>query len=248
MIATIVRTRIVCFGRSPRSAKAGYMDIHEDHPDLPRLAKDGEVVAYFGYGSLVNRRTLRTKFLGIRRARASGWQRFWVPRIGTAQMALLSVVPVAGESVDGVVVYDLADHLPSVDEREAGYVRQIVEPGLVTIDKPPVGDVPLYIYEAPLGVPDAEQPQAAILQSYLDAVLQGFHDLYGEEGVRRFVAETRGFETSVLRDRSVPRYPRSVQLDPELAAFFDGLVVKRGARFRAADGASGTVFAPSPGA
>ena len=31
----------------------------------------------FGYGSLVNRRTLRTKFLGIRRASVAGWQRFW---------------------------------------------------------------------------------------------------------------------------------------------------------------------------
>ena len=48
------------------------MDIHDDHPDLPRLAAEGRVVAYFGYGSLVNRRTLRTKFLGIRRASVAG--------------------------------------------------------------------------------------------------------------------------------------------------------------------------------
>ena len=93
--------------------------IHDDHPDLARLAAEGRVVAYFGYGSLVNSRTLRTKFLGIRRAEARGWQRFWLPRGEAAEMALLSVQPVAEASVHGVVVYDLVDHLPAVDEREA---------------------------------------------------------------------------------------------------------------------------------
>lgn len=207
------------------------MDMHEDHPDLARLAAEGRVVAYFGYGSLVNRRTLRTKFLGIRRARVQGWRRFWLPREASAAMALLSVHPSTTYAIEGVVVYDLADHLPSVDEREAGYSRRIVDLSCLRIDNPPVADVPIYIYEAHRGAADASDLQATILQSYLDAVMQGFHTLYGEAGLRRFVDETHGFETTILRDRSRPRYPRAVSLHGCEAELFDRLVIDRGARF-----------------
>lgn len=207
------------------------MDIHDDHPDLPRLAAEGRIVAYFGYGSLVNRRTLRTRFLGIRRARVEGWRRFWLPREASAAMALLSVHPSDTHAVEGVVVYDLADHLPSVDEREAGYSRRIVDLVRLEIEAPPVTGVPLYIYEAHRGAADASDMQAAILQSYLDAVMQGFHTLYGAAGLRRFVDETHGFETAVLRDRAEPRYPRAVSLDRHESDLFDRLVVDRGARF-----------------
>mgnify|MGYP005988754205 CR=1 FL=1 len=206
------------------------MDIHDDHPDLPRLAAEGRVVAYFGYGSLVNRRTLRTKFLGIRRASVAGWQRFWLPRDAAAEMALLSVKPNDAHAIDGVVVYDLADHLPSVDEREAGYARRIVDLSKLTVDGPPVADIPIYIYEAHRGAADAGDLQAAILQSYLDAVMQGFRTLYGDDGLRRFVDETEGFETRVLRDRAAPRYLRPVTLEPGESELFDRLVAARGAR------------------
>lgn len=207
------------------------MDIHEDHPDLPRLAADGRVVAYFGYGSLVNRRTLRTKFLAIRKASVRGWRRFWLPRDASAEMALLSVRPEADHVVHGVVVYDLADHLASVDEREAGYSRRIVELDRIAVEAPPAEAVPLHIYEAHRGAADAETTGSAILQSYLDAVLQGFLTLYGEAGLRRFGAETDGFETIVLRDRHMPRYPRHVRLGEGEAELFDRLVAERGAHF-----------------
>lgn len=209
------------------------MDIHEDHPDLAELAEKGEIVAYFGYGSLVNRRTLRTKFLGIRRARATGWQRFWLPRGEDGDMALLSVQPTDEETIEGVVVYDRAEHLPAVDEREAGYARRIVDLGRLSVERPPIADVPVYIYEAHRGSPDAADTQSAILQSYLDAVMQGFRTLYGEAGLRRFVDGTDGFETTVLQDRAQPRYPRSVTLSDGEAALFDRLVSERGARFMA---------------
>lgn len=205
------------------------MDIHQDHPELRHLAAQGRVVAYFGYGSLVNRRTLRTRYLGIRRAHVSGWRRFWLPR-ETGVPALLSVKPEEGHLTQGVVVYDLADHLPSVDEREAGYHRRVVMPAHVEIDGAPIKDVPLFIYEAARDEQTAAQAGAFILQSYLDAVLQGFLSLYGEAGVARFVSETEGFETNVLRDRAAPLYPRSVTLEGE-EALFDRLVSRRGAQF-----------------
>jgi len=203
---------------------------HDDHPELVDLARQGRIVAYFGYGSLVNRRTLRTKFLGIRRAEATGWRRFWLPRDAAEDMALLSVKPDEDVAVHGVVVYDLVDHLPAVDEREAGYSRRIVDLGRLWVENPPIADIPVYIYEAHQGTPTAEDRQAAILQSYLDAVMQGFRTLYGGEGLSRFVTETHGFETPVLKDRHQPRYPRSVDLHEDEAQLFDRLVTERGGR------------------
>ncbi|WP_062222349.1 gamma-glutamylcyclotransferase family protein [Aureimonas sp. D3] len=204
--------------------------IHQDDPQLERLAREGRVIAYFGYGSLVNKRTLRTKFLGIRRAEVLGWRRAWLPRKGQS-MALLSVRPDETALTQGVVVYDLADHLPSVDEREAAYHRRVVMPGHITIRGHALPDVPLFIYEGKPEEPDASQTGAAILQSYLDAVMQGFYSLYEEAGLRRFMAETEGFETSILKDRAAPLYPRPVTLADGEAELFDRLVTQRGARF-----------------
>lgn len=206
------------------------MHVHEDHEDLIRLAADGQVIAYFGYGSLVNRHTLRTRFLGIRRAEVTGWRRFWLPR-RPGEPALLSVRPEPGHRTQGVVVYDHSDHLPAVDEREAGYHRRVVMPDHVEIETEPLRDVPLFIYEARADEETAADTGAFILQSYLDAVLQGFHGLYGPEGVRRFVSETDGFETRLLTDRRAPRYPRSVTLGEGEADLFDGLLRERGVRF-----------------
>lgn len=203
--------------------------IHPDDPELAALAAEGRVVAYFGYGSLVNRATLRTKFLGIRRATVTGWRRFWMPRAAPVP-ALLSVRPNDGFQTQGVVVYDRADHLPAVDEREAGYARRVVRPEHVEIEEDPAPGVPLFIYEASPIALDAADVGATILQSYLDAVLQGFLSLYGEDGVTRFVAETDGFETTILADRASPRYPRSVELSAREAQLFDALVLRRGAR------------------
>ncbi|KAA0970593.1 gamma-glutamylcyclotransferase [Aureimonas fodinaquatilis] len=197
-------------------------DFHADHPDLQRLIAEGQVVSYFGYGSLVNKRTLRTRFLAIRRAEITGWQRFWIPR-PHPMPALLSVREQASCATQGVVVYELAEHLPLVDEREIGYLRQVVDRERVRVENPPGLDVPLFIYEGRRDTPTAEQAGGYILQSYLDAVLQGFHALYGREGVMRFVRETEGFGVALLGDRAEPRYPRSVQLEPGEADFFDAL-------------------------
>lgn len=206
------------------------MDIHADHPDFPALAQAGQVVAYFGYGSLVNPATLRTKFLAIRRAEVFGWRRFWLSRSET-EIALLSALRDPGHATQGVVVYDHADHLAAVDEREAGYVRRTVDLAGLAVDRAPA-KAPIHIYEAIEPSKTAAATGALILQSYLDAVLQGFLSLYGREGVERFVTETQGFETEILCDRHAPRYPRSVLLGAQDAAFFDALVVARGARFR----------------
>ena len=218
---------------SDRVRRICAIEIHRDHPDFPALAEAGQVVAYFGYGSLVNRATLRTKFLAIRRAEVSGWRRFWLPRSDSG-IALLSALRDPGHATQGVVVYDHTDHLAAVDEREAGYIRRTVDDTGLVVEKAPA-PAPVHIYEAiePRGT--AAETGARILQSYLDAVMQGFLSLYGREGVARFVTETQGFETEILCDRSAPLYPRSVILGVGEAELFDSLVLDRGARFRPVD-------------
>ena len=47
---------------------------------IEALAREGALIAYFGYGSLVNRATLRTNVVGAGRARLKGWRREWQGR------------------------------------------------------------------------------------------------------------------------------------------------------------------------
>ena len=77
-------------------------------------------------------------------------------------------------------------------------------------------DCPVYVYEAQTnGV--SHDPHDPILQSYLDAVLQGFLAEFGKEGARNFLATT-------------PIYPRAVRLSPEEQLFFDDLLQAHRAR------------------
>lgn len=200
--------------------------------ELQELAEEGQLVAYFGYGSLVNRRTLRTAFLGASAARVTGWRRCWRPRdpelaaLGH-EASLLSARPHEGSVLEGLVVYDRLDHLPEVDRRETGYNRVSVAPDRLAFVGSALASCPVYIYEAKTN--DAvEDPGHPILQSYLDAVLQGFLVEFGEAGVRGFVENTLGFERPVQRDRNRPIYPRSVELSPSETELFDALLLQRG--------------------
>ena len=47
---------------------------------LSRAMDEGPIIAYFGYGSLVNRTTLRTDYVAAQPVRLNGWRRCWRPR------------------------------------------------------------------------------------------------------------------------------------------------------------------------
>lgn len=185
------------------------------HERLTALADEGKLIAYFGYGSLVNPDTHRTPVIGYANARLRGWQRRWTARPDDhpEPIALLTSSPTGGadEWLAGLIVFDHVDSLASLDAREAGYDRRTISAQDIEVagfDVP--AGCPVYAYEG--RAPHRPQQPHLILQSYLDAVLQGYARRYDHGAVDRFVASTAGFDRAVLRDRRGPRYPRAVIL------------------------------------
>lgn len=211
---------------------------------LERPARGVQLVGYFGYGSLVNRATLRPGIVGAHRARLKGWRRTWRPRPDMGPTpgvslpdgvmpALLTAEPAAGQAIDGLLVIDLAENLGHVDEREFRYHRrdisladlELPDPAVMELREPQIA---LHVYEARSEPPPVEAP-SHILRSYLDAVMQGFFNEFGLEGLHRFVAETDAFHTPIHEDRHAPVYPRAVSLSHAEAELFD-TVLKSGTR------------------
>ncbi|MEX0956220.1 MAG: gamma-glutamylcyclotransferase family protein [Rhizobiaceae bacterium] len=193
--------------------------------------RDG-LVAYFGYGSLVNRATLRTEIVSAVPARLKGWRRRWRPRpdMPGFPAALLTVEADPAAGCDGLLVFDKLDNLAAVDQREARYRRVTLTRDALETNVELADDFTAYVYVAQAELPPHREPPN-ILQSYLDAVMQGFLTEHGEAGLRRFAAETNDFHIPVLRDRARPRYPRHVPLSAEEAGLFDRLLDEIGACF-----------------
>lgn len=144
--------------------------------------------------------------------------------------ALLTVLPEQGAGVDGLLVFDDAANLPSIDQREARYERHEISSNELEIFGEVPADCAIFVYQAITYLPPhREEPK--ILQSYLDAVLQGFLREHGRDGVQRFVSETRNFQIAIQRDREKPIYPRAVRLTNEEADFFDALLESAGVTY-----------------
>ena len=183
-----------------------------------------DLVAYFGYGSLVNRDTHRTEIVGAYPAQLKGWRRQWVRRDGESSRALLSVRRDPASVIDGLLVVDRSENLVAVDQREERYQRVSLTPSDLELSAELPPGCPLYVYEASA---DQASVRLEIIQSYLDAVLQGFLREYGRAGVERFVRETDGFDATVIADRKTPNYPRAVRLEAEEEAYFDALIMRK---------------------
>jgi hypothetical protein len=209
----------------PVHARSGRGMLKDPVPGMiTRDDRGSAFVAYFGYGSLVNRATLRTEIVDMVPARLSGWRRCWRPRpdMPGFPAALLTVRREPGACCDGVLIVDRAENLASVDAREARYRRVGLNAAELALSRPLGDDVPIYIYEADPDMPPHREPPL-ILQSYLDAVMQGFLNVHGEAGLRRFLSETEGFDTPLMADRAAPVYPRAVRLTDAETALFDAL-------------------------
>lgn len=189
------------------------------------MVSEEEIVGYFGYGSLVNRTTHRTDIVDAVPARLIGWQRCWMPRRDTSvfDVAILSVRRRQGAVTDGLLVFDRAENLPQIDERERHYRRVILEEDELQFDERSAPQCAIHVYEIEPDPLLAFGTQR-VLRSYLDAVLQGFLFEHGEEGVHRFVAETESFDIGILDDRADPLYQRRVTLSDYEQALLDDAV------------------------
>ncbi|MBL4751184.1 MAG: gamma-glutamylcyclotransferase [Amylibacter sp.] len=157
---------------------------------------------FFGYGSLVNLAT--HNYLNPRKASVQGWRRQWVYSL-KRDVSFLSVSPDPTCSISGLVA-DVA-HIgwEALDKREVGYNR--FELDGTALPKADFSGVQIYSAD-----PDHVDPAAyekPILLSYIDCVVQGFLEHFGEAGVAAFFDTTAGWERSIKDDRTAPIYPRA---------------------------------------
>lgn len=169
---------------------------------------------FFGYGSLVNRRT--HVYAPALKASIGGWRRRWCAT-DLRPAAFLTAVPAPPDQrIDGMIAPVPGSDWSALDLREAGY------------DRHPAGDVrhahgddlSIAVYAMPERHLAAER-DCPILLSYLDVVVQGFLTEFGPEGVARFFHTTDDWHLPVADDRAAPLYPRAQTLTRDEAAMTD---------------------------
>nr|WP_323776686.1 gamma-glutamylcyclotransferase family protein [Amylibacter sp.] len=153
--------------------------------------------SFFGYGSLVNAGT--HNYQNLRPTTLTGWRRHWV-QSSRRDVAFLSVTPDPLSSISGLVA-DVGDiGWDALDLREEAYDRLVLD------TDPLIG---VAMYKASAAAMSTENLGQPILLSYLDCVSQGFHQVFGTDGVRDFFRSTTGWDTLILNDRAAPIYPRA---------------------------------------
>jgi len=166
---------------------------------------------FFGYGSLVNRLTHDGE--AIRQESVTGWQRLWRRASGRPR-SFLTV-----ERAPGVTIRGLSAEVPNgdwtaLDLREGSYVRAEAHPGTAIYHLPPGTSVP----------PSREYP---VVLSYVDVVVEGFFNEYGEDGVTHFFETTRGWDAPILNDRAEPTYSRHRDVGHDVRGLVDQHLAKR---------------------
>lgn len=148
---------------------------------------------FFGYGSLVN--TATHTYGGAQMETVRGWRRVW-RHTAHHEVAFLTAARDADSEIEGLSADVPGGDWAALDAREAGYLREVTPEG------PQIYHIPEGLHAAP----DAARP---ILLSYLDVVVQGYLQRFGEKGVARFFDTTDGWDAPIADDRDAPRYPRA---------------------------------------
>lgn len=190
-----------------------------------------DTIYYFGYGSLVNRAT-RPPAEPAWNARLHGWHREWTHRVRAgadrAGCTSLSVRPSASGAqptatcIDGVIVALARSALPGLDARESGYERlALPRDAFDVMEAVPAMDT-VYLYRSlDARVADDDHP---ILRSYVDCVLSGYQERFGDDSLEEFLASTEAWSACILDDRTAARYPRAVSVTPAQTQRFDALL------------------------
>ena len=182
-------------------------------------------ISYFGYGSLVNRET-RPEGEQATNVTLKGWQRVWNHRVANAgarhPCTSLSIEPAQGV-IQGVLVQIPEHELDALDQREFGYERMCLQASDFVL--PEDLDVQqVFVYRSLQHnrfLADGEHP---VTQSYVDCVMAGYLERFGDEGLQQLLQSTRGWDRPVLDDRLAPTYPRHVILPAEQHRYFDSLL------------------------
>ena len=148
-------------------------------------------------------------------ATLSGWRRVW-RTTSLRETAFLSVETCADTQIKGIVAHVPGSDWAALDTREAAYQRHDVS-NQIAHDQAPK---PTAMYQVtPAHVVSAAKPQP-ILLSYLDVVVQGYLDVFGEAGVAHFFSTTSDWQP-ILNDRDTPRYARHQTLSKTERALVD---------------------------
>ena len=169
--------------------------------------------AFFGYGSLVNLST--HDYEDPRPARLKGWRRTWQ---GTTahEIAYLSVIQDTRSEIAGVIARVPGADWAALDAREDVYARHNVTDA-VTHDAPPAMTA---VYQVTPEIHTSGTQNHRILRSYLDVVVQGYHQMFGVDGVHAFFDTTDAW-APIIDDRSAPQYPRHRALTADETALVD---------------------------
>lgn len=169
----------------------------------------------FGYGSLVNTRTHR--YSDPVPVTLSGWKRCWVAT-AERELAFLSVAPDPNAKVAGLAASVPAEDWADLDVRERAYDRHdalaLVTPSVASAKS-------LSVYAVPQDRHLPSRNGHPILLSYVDVVVQGYLDHFGEAGVADFFDNTAGWDAPIRNDRANPVYSRHQRLDPGQTALVD---------------------------
>lgn len=201
---------------------------------MPKAKSPFMTISYFGYGSLVNVKTL-TPGTDVRPGTLTGWVRQW--RIsgasaGETGVCSLCVIEQDGAAIRGVLASEPKEGLAKLERRECHYDKVDGIGAAFACDAQSLGGPDdMFLFRAKPEFYRWGDEDSPILQSYIDCVLAGFYDFWGEEGVRHFIETTEGWHVPILSDREAPRYPRAVSVAKDQLQMTDDLLADQRVRY-----------------
>ncbi len=179
---------------------------------------------FFGYGSLVNRRT--HDYAEAQTARVSGWRRAW-RKSPLRDRCFLTAVPAPDDYVEGLIAAVPGADWAALDAREFAYDRHDVSQNT---NHNAGRALDIAIYAIPEGAHHEPGDDNPVLLSYLDVVVQGFLAEFGRAGVQHFFETTEGWHVPLVDDRARPVYARAQTLAPEERDMVDSAIARLGSR------------------
>ena len=144
---------------------------------------------------------------------------------------MLTAVPDPESEIDGLIAAVPGSDWATLDAREKEYDR-LEATHQIGHGAGELASIAIYsVPEARRAPPHPEKP---ILLSYLDVVLQGYLDMFGEAGARKFFDTTENWHAPIRNDRHDPVYPRAQRLASEEIAWIDAELATRGLQPRGA--------------